>query len=102
MDKQIFINSNYYDLKKLSTKSNYFLSLYNFNSLNIIDMSFRGLSYEIVLKILLDIYVYDKNFILLYDEILMIVDELILYDDNIFKNLHHNRTDVLSILNKNN
>ena len=82
MNKIIVINNNIYDLKVLSEKCNYFLAMYNFEQKEEIDLTHRGKSYEIVIKILLNQYVYDNDYIIYYDEIINLKDELML-DNNI-------------------
>lgn len=83
MNKIIRINNNIYDLKVLSKKCNYFLAMYNFEQKKEIDLTHRGKSYEIVIKILLNQYVYDNDYIIYYDEIINLKDELML-DNNIY------------------
>lgn len=78
MNKIIVINNNIYDLKVLSEKCDYFLAMYNFEQKEKIDLTHRGKSYEIIIKILLDQYVYDYDYIIHYDEIINLKDELML------------------------
>ena len=81
MNKKILINDNCYDLELLSKKSDYFLAMLNFESENIIDLSYRDIAYEIIIKILLNLYVFDKDYILNYDEIMDLQNELMLKDN---------------------
>lgn len=83
MNKIIVINNNIYDLKILSEKCDYFLAMYNFEQKEQIDLTHRGKSYEMVIKILLNQYVYDNDYIIYYDEIINLKDELML-DNNIY------------------
>ena len=78
MNKNIIINNNYYDLKILSEKCDYFKSMYNFDQREEIDLSYRGKSYEILIKILLDEYIYDEDYIIYIDEIIDLKNELMI------------------------
>jgi hypothetical protein len=86
MNKLIRIDDRYYDLELLSKKSDYFLAMLNFKSENIIDLSYRGIAYEIVIKILLDQYIFNKDYIVNYDEIMELQNELML-DNYKFKTI---------------
>ena len=81
MNKTIVINDNHYDLKTLSNLSDYFMAMYNFEQSEYINLTHRGISYEIIIKILLDNYDYDENYIIYYDEIMELKDELMLNDN---------------------
>jgi|SaaInlStandDraft_7_1057024.scaffolds.fasta_scaffold00958_9 hypothetical protein len=78
MNKKILINDTYYDLKLLSEKCDYFKSMYNFEQREEIDLSHRGKSYEIIIKILLDEYIYDEDYIIYIDEIMDLKNELMI------------------------
>ena len=78
MNKKIIINNNNYDLKILSEKCDYFKSMYNFEQREEIDLSYRGKSYEIIIKILLDEYNYDEDYIIYIDEIIDLKNELMI------------------------
>lgn len=78
MNKKIIINNNYYDLKILSEKCDYFKSMYNFEQREEIDLSYRGKPYEIIIKILLDEYIYDEDYIIYIDEIIDLKNELMI------------------------
>ena len=76
MSKLILINSNEYDLELLAQKSDYFMAMFNFESKNIIDITQRGRAYEIIIKILLDDYIFNEEYFIHYDEIIELRNEL--------------------------
>jgi len=80
MSKLILINSNEYDLELLAQKSDYFMAMFNFESKNIIDITHRGRAYEIIIKILLDDYIFNEEYFIHYDEIIELRNELMLND----------------------
>ena len=78
MNKMIIINDNNYDLELLSKQSDYFLAMYNFEINTTINLTHRGKPFEIIIKILLDKYIYDEDYIIYNNEIMEIKDELML------------------------
>jgi hypothetical protein len=57
------------------------MAMYNFEQSEYINLTHRGFSYEIIIKILLDNYDYDENYIIYYNEIMKLKDELMLNDN---------------------
>ena len=86
MNKTIFIGSNEYSLNALARKSSYFSEMLIFPCSDRIDLSHRGIAYEIIIKLLLDEYYYNVNYLDNINEIISIAGELMLTDNVVIKN----------------